>query len=51
MNVEYGAYVTARLEVPLSKRAEIEAPLSEMAGRGFLTEVAWGDAPLVRDKW
>ena len=51
VNVEYGADVTARLEVPLSKRAEIEAPLSEMAGRGFLTEVACGDAPLVRDKW
>ena len=51
VNVEYGAEVVMRLEVPFSMRAEIEAPLSEMAQRSFLTELRWDEVPLVRERW
>ncbi|MCF0248546.1 MAG: hypothetical protein HUJ86_08055, partial [Synergistes sp.] len=50
VNTEYGADVTMRLEVPLSMRAEIEAPLCEMASRSFLSALEWDDTPLPRER-
>lgn len=51
VNIEYGADVVMKLEVPLSMRAELEAPLAEMAQRSFLTELSWNEEPLVRERW
>lgn len=49
VNVAYGEKVTARLEVPLAVRGEIEPLLDEMSARGFLSKLDWGDEPLVRE--
>ena len=40
-----------RLEVPLSMRDAMEAPLAEMRARSFLTQCEWDETPLVREKW
>ena len=51
VKTEYGEDVAFHLEVPLSMRASIEAPLGEMRARGFLSTLKWENAQLVREKW
>ena len=50
VNVEYGADVISRLEVPFSMKEQLKAPLDEMEARKLLSEVSWDDTPLVRDR-
>ena len=51
IKTEYGEDVAVRLEVPLSMRDAMEAPLAEMRARSFLTQCEWDETPLVREKW
>lgn len=49
--VNYGVSVDIHLEVPCSMREKMALSLEEMRARGFLTEMVWGDAPLIRKRW
>lgn len=48
---EYEEEVTARLEAPVSMRAEMDEQLGELFARKLITFRKWDDAELTRPRW